>query len=221
MTYCWIIPVIVGLICAILGYLLGKKSTGKTNDREEDYQNLKAQLTECKKQRSDLEAKLRDCEATKDNNEELIKLQEKCDNLEAQLVACNNSNKVLTSELSVRDRSIIDLNKKLGFTKNPTKLIPFNAEDAKLAFGRTIKENDLTIIEGIGPKIQGLFHENGIITWKSLSETSVDRCKEILAEAGANYAVHNPATWPKQALLAYEGKWEELIRWQDNLNGGV
>ena len=27
-------------------------------------------------------------------------------------------------------------------------------------------------------------------------------------------------TWPKQARMAYEGKWQELRQWQDKLNGG-
>jgi hypothetical protein len=43
---------------------------------------------------------------------------------------------------------------------------------------------------------------------------------EILEAAGSNFSSHNPETWPKQAGLAAEGKWDELKEWQDELNGG-
>lgn len=76
------------------------------------------------------------------------------------------------------------------------------------------------IIEGIGPKISELFHNHDIKTWKALSETSVDKCKEVLISGGDRFKIHVPNTWPRQAGLAYEGKWKELSKWQDELDGG-
>lgn len=96
----------------------------------------------------------------------------------------------------------------------------FNSAFAKTVFGKTVKESDLTIVEGIGPKIQQLFHKNNIKTWKSLSNCSVAKCQNILDDAGEAYRIHNPGTWPKQARMAYEGKWEKLLKWQDELDGG-
>jgi hypothetical protein len=32
--------------------------------------------------------------------------------------------------------------------------------------------------------------------------------------------MHNPGTWPKQAKLAADGKWEELETLQKQLKGG-
>ncbi len=98
--------------------------------------------------------------------------------------------------------------------------ITFDAEATKAVFGKKIKENDLKIIEGIGPKIEELFKTSGILTWKSLSETSVDRCNEILNKAGDRFRIHDPGTWPRQSKLAYEGKWEALKKWQDSLDKG-
>ena len=97
---------------------------------------------------------------------------------------------------------------------------PFNQNQAASVFGKKIKENDLTIIEGIGPKIQQLFHNNNIKTWKSLSNCSVQKCQSILDDGGEAYRIHNPGTWPKQARLAYEGKWKKLLEWQEELDGG-
>jgi len=44
--------------------------------------------------------------------------------------------------------------------------------------------------------------------------------KGILADAGKRYQMHDPTTWPDQASLAAEGKWEELKTLQDELDGG-
>ena len=52
-------------------------------------------------------------------------------------------------------------------------------------------------------------------------DRSVEKIQEILDEAGPRYKTHNPGTWPKQAEMAAEGKWDELKEWQDSLNGGV
>ncbi len=93
--------------------------------------------------------------------------------------------------------------------------LPFNAEAARKAFGRTVRQNDLKIVEGIGPKIEGLFHNYDIKTWKALSETSVMKCQEVLDSGGERYRVHDPASWPMQAKMCVRGKWKELLRWQE------
>jgi predicted flap endonuclease-1-like 5' DNA nuclease len=82
------------------------------------------------------------------------------------------------------------------------------------------KSDDLKIVEGIGPKIEELLHKAGIKTWKALSETSTDRLKAILDEAGPNFQIHDPGTWAQQAGLAADGKWDELKKWQDELSAG-
>ncbi|MCE7924634.1 MAG: hypothetical protein DYG98_16420 [Haliscomenobacteraceae bacterium CHB4] len=86
--------------------------------------------------------------------------------------------------------------------------------------GTKWKWDDLKIVEGIGPKIAELFHKEGIKTWKQLADTSIDRLKEILDAAGPNFQIHDPGTWPAQARLADQGKWEELKQLQDDLKGG-
>ena len=86
--------------------------------------------------------------------------------------------------------------------------------------GKKWKADDLKIVEGIGPKIEELLHDAGIKTWKALSETSADRIREILDAAGPNYNIHDPSSWAQQAGLADQGKWDELKKWQDELNAG-
>jgi large subunit ribosomal protein L21 len=83
------------------------------------------------------------------------------------------------------------------------------------------KGDDLKKIEGVGPKIAELINNAGIATYAELAATSVEKLNEILAEAGSAYATHNPETWPTQAQLAADGKWDELKELQDRLDGGV
>ncbi|OEK09550.1 LSU ribosomal protein L21p [Flavivirga aquatica] len=165
MNLCILIPLLVGVICAFLGYLLGKLlNSGNHND----------------------------CYA-------------KIERLEAELEACKSSKTSLTSPLAA---------------STSVPLIAFNADAAKAVFGKKIKENDLTIVEGIGPKIKELFHNHDVKTWKALSECSVEKCQNVLDSGGDRFKIHKPGTWSKQAQLAYEGKWEELLKWQDKLDRG-
>ncbi len=82
------------------------------------------------------------------------------------------------------------------------------------------KPDDLKKIEGIGPKIAGLMNEAGIITFDDMAKAPIDKLKEILEAAGSRYRMHDPSTWPDQAALAAEGKWDELKVLQDKLDGG-
>ncbi len=80
--------------------------------------------------------------------------------------------------------------------------------------------DDLTKVEGIGPKISEILKNAGVPTFAALAGMEADKIREILAAAGNRYKSHNPDTWPKQAELAAAGKWDELKKWQDELDGG-
>ena len=82
------------------------------------------------------------------------------------------------------------------------------------------KLDDLTKIEGVGPKICSLLSEGGIKNFAVLSESSSQDIRAILIKAGATYAVHDPSTWPEQARLAMNEEWEKLSKLQKDLKGG-
>lgn len=95
-----------------------------------------------------------------------------------------------------------------------------SATSTKVAAATGDDKDDLTVIEGIGPKIQELLRQYGILTYKQLAETEVTRLKEILAAAGPQLAMHDPGTWSAQANLAANDKWEDLKAYQGFLKGG-
>ena len=94
------------------------------------------------------------------------------------------------------------------------------AAPTKTASAKSAKADDLKKIEGIGPKIEQLLHADGIVTFADLAAAPVEKVKEILHAAGPRYQMHNPETWGRQAALAAEGKWDELKKWQDEMDGG-
>lgn len=82
------------------------------------------------------------------------------------------------------------------------------------------KQDNLTVIEGIGPKVQELLNENGIVSFKDLAKTTAEDIKALLEPKGGIYSAMDPGTWPAQAEMAAEGKMDELKAWQDELNAG-
>lgn len=101
-----------------------------------------------------------------------------------------------------------------------TKPKAAKAEKITLPSGKKLKKDDLKMVEGVGPKIEGLLNEAGINTWKELADAPTEKLQGILDAAGSRYKMHQPTTWAKQAELAVAGSWAELEAYQDWLDGG-
>lgn len=122
--------------------------------------------------------------------------------------------------------SIIAKGAKKTVAAEPKKAAPKKEEAPKVAAPVTAaapkkavaaKADDLKKVEGIGPKIAETLIAAGISTFAELAETTPAKVAEIIADVRGN---HVPDTWPAQAKLAAEGKWDELKKWQDELDGG-
>lgn len=59
--------------------------------------------------------------------------------------------------------------------------------------------DDLTQINGVGPKVASLLQESGIQTFTQLARTDVARLQAILDKAGSRYRIIDPTSWPEQA----------------------
>lgn len=81
--------------------------------------------------------------------------------------------------------------------------------------------DDLTIIEGIGPKIDELLRANGIDTFVQLAGMHVDDLLAVLESGGSSFRLANPATWAEQSRLAAENRWAELKLLQREMVGGA
>ena len=83
----------------------------------------------------------------------------------------------------------------------------------------TGKPDDLTRIEGIGPKMSGALISAGIETFEKLAKTTEDEIRAAIEAAGMRFAP-SLVTWAEQAEYAAKGDWEGLQKMQDNLTGG-
>ena len=190
--WCILIPLVVGIISAILGYLLGRL-LGNKNNNDIDVNVFKNRI-------AILESDLEDCRTNKGSNNDAGHSG----------IASGAGNGGIGSTMMASNLA----------EATTTSAVVFDAEAAKAAYGKRIKDNDLTIIEGIGPKIQELFHNHDVKTWADLAVCSVEKCQSVLDSGGERFKIHKPGTWPKQSQLASEGKWKELKDWQDQLDGG-
>ena len=107
-----------------------------------------------------------------------------------------------------------------GGAKKTTDTAPAETVAAKAAPKAEAKGDDLTKIEGVGPKTAEALAAAGMTTFKAVSESTPEVVKEILDAAEANLSSLDPTTWVDQAKLAADGKWDELKKWQDEMDGG-
>ncbi|WP_298330416.1 50S ribosomal protein L21 [uncultured Dokdonia sp.] len=99
----------------------------------------------------------------------------------------------------------------------PKAAAPVKETATKATAKKSSKADDLKKVEGIGPKIAETLVEAGISTFAELAKTDAAKISEIIAGVRGN---HVTDTWPAQAQLAADGKWDELKKWQDELDGG-
>ncbi len=95
-----------------------------------------------------------------------------------------------------------------------------NAPAAAAPKVKAPKADDLSKIEGVGPKIAEVLAAAGLDSFAKVADSNADSLKEILSNAEGNFGGHNPGTWADQAKMAADGKWDELKKWQDELDGG-
>jgi predicted flap endonuclease-1-like 5' DNA nuclease/glycosidase len=79
--------------------------------------------------------------------------------------------------------------------------------------------DDLTLIEGIGPKMAGALKAAGIETFAALAKAKEDKLKEALSAAKLRFAPSMP-TWAKQAALLAKGDSAGFEAYTRALKGG-
>ncbi|MBL8154601.1 MAG: hypothetical protein JNM70_10490 [Anaerolineae bacterium] len=72
------------------------------------------------------------------------------------------------------------------------------------------KKDDLTVIEGIGPKSAEALYKAGIFTFHQVASLTPDQLVEIVKVRGGVNLVNDAKSWPKQARLLADGKIKEF-----------
>lgn len=85
--------------------------------------------------------------------------------------------------------------------------------------GETTPTGDnLTRIEGIGPKISRTLHDAGVTTFAQLAALTPEQISGMLRAAKIRLAATD--SWPEQARLAAAGQWDDLKALQEQLVAG-
>lgn len=96
----------------------------------------------------------------------------------------------------------------------------YERKAAVLSSYPSVKQTNLIVIEGIDSKIETILKNAGINSLSTLSQSTPDQISAILIAANPHYQAHDPSTWPVQAKLVCEQKWQELKACQNTLKGG-
>jgi large subunit ribosomal protein L21 len=128
-----------------------------------------------------------------------------------------NGHRQALTEIQIEGIAASGAKKKTAKKEAPKKEEAPKAE-VKKAATKKVKADDLKKIEGIGPKIAETLAAAGITSFSELAKAKPTKISEIITNVRGN---HVTDTWPAQAKLAAEGKWDELKELQDKLDGGV
>jgi len=91
--------------------------------------------------------------------------------------------------------------------------------DKKVALSTNNKKaDDLTQLEGIGPKVAKVLAEVGITSFDDLAKADYNLIKKAVDAAGYKYM--DPAGWIEQAVFAAKGDKTGLENLQNDLKGG-
>ena len=71
-----------------------------------------------------------------------------------------------------------------------------------------------------GPAIAELLGGIGITTFAQLAATEASRLKSALSAGGSRFSTADPTSWPTQAKLAAEGRWDEFKALEAKLRAG-
>lgn len=104
----------------------------------------------------------------------------------------------------------------------PTTIEPDKVAESKPEMTPVGPQDEIQVVEGIGPKVGKLLKHEGIDTWAKLAAAKPLALKDLLAiQSDENFHSISPNSWPIQAQLLMDGKWDAFKAYSTYLIGGV
>jgi len=211
--------VFVLLIAALLGFLIGwllerRRCNKLIALRDGEIEGLNARIRKLEEEKKDLSFKISELE------KERLSLRDRNRELDDEIASLKLTIDRLEKEATVLKEVQAGALKAKSNIGTPEPILAAMSHEATAAPPREFKTDDLEVVVGIGPKIARLLIARGITTWKGLAETSASYLRDILdKDGGERFRVHNPESWPHQALLLHEGRWDEFTELENRLEG--
>jgi len=95
----------------------------------------------------------------------------------------------------------------------------YTTDDVEETAPASTEPDDLTKIEGIGPKMSAALIAEGLETFEKIAAASEEDLRNAISNQGMRFAPSIP-TWPEQAKVAATGDWDALKMLQDSLTAG-
>ena len=168
----------------------------RAQEQDTNLETLNSQLSQKEEQIKDLNAKIQEKDDTISSHEEkAAELEKQNSQRLAQIAASENKVRRLESSLAEKEQEITTLS----------------------ARAKTMQD-DLSTLDGIGPKVSAILRLAGITSFSRLATTDIDKIRETLEAENPNLLrLTDPSTWPEQARMAAEGDWEALKALQNDL----
>ncbi|NRB62728.1 MAG: hypothetical protein HRU40_06835 [Saprospiraceae bacterium] len=206
-------PLLVAAILPfLLGYLFRHLAGGGNRDQEkllkDENKRLREQLTTLETDDASLKYQLEEAD------KKIIALKEQSVKAEAEIAGLRERMVAMNTpeHKQVAEKHLLATGSLEDHTEEELRVLRTQEYSAVLS------PDNLQVIEGIGPKIEAMLKAKSIPNWMRLAETSLG---ELKAHLGAEkLSMHDPTTWPDQAALARDAKWNELADLQRKLDGG-
>ena len=193
----------------------------KVREREDYIEDLETSLM---KKVEDLNEQARDQKADLERlNGELSQGKEVIDDLNAKVQEKDDSIDVLKEKVADLEKLKGDGLTRAEVAETRVReleslLTEKEQEVATLSARANAMQDDLSFLDGIGPKVSALLRFAGIKSFSRLASTDVDRIREILEAENPNLLrLTDPSTWPEQARMAADGNWVALSALQNEL----
>lgn len=101
----------------------------------------------------------------------------------------------------------------------PAAAPQLEAEVVETASDPVVEPDNLTKIEGIGPKMRDALIAQGVSTFAKLADQSLEEIRAAIEASGMRFAP-SAESWAEQAGLAAQGDWDGLEKLQAILDSG-
>ena len=214
----WLLPFILGLIA---GWAIWSKYKAQVEEQAKEINTLRnristleSDLEDCKRARIEAKGRIAELET------ELSAALRAADEAKAH-VDLDEGTQEIESPISDSNLGAVASGFAAGAIAGGDEGDDGGSGSGDLDIYAGIPSDNLQIVEGVGPKMESVLKENGVQTWSSLAANSPADLRAILAKYGDKYTrIIDPDTWPKQAALARDRQWEELIQLQKELDTG-
>jgi predicted flap endonuclease-1-like 5' DNA nuclease len=226
----WILPALLGLA---LGYLLNTSWKRRYEEMKDHHDQLllsnnqlKSENRSIKQEQTKANLKIKESDrridrliGQKNHLQTALAKADKSDTQQPKTTSNNSSIESNGSPVIDESSNQSEANEVFNLKTSEEKKSKKKSKSTKKK-SKDISEinNNLQVIEGIGPKMESVLKENGIETWAKLADKSKGDLKKMLEKYGSKYALINVTDWPTQAQFASQGKWEELIKFQQSNN---